>query len=478
MYFKFKCSHCDTSLKAEEEKVGKKARCPYCSATVTIPPPAEWSEAAAAAAAIKAPPSEKAAGTAPSPQAPAAPEAPAAPQSLERPEGDGTNVSLLLSGAIGLGFAVVFYLVILLARGTYFADMFLERGWVPYVLVILLGWSIGMLILKWRKLSMQKTAMLLDVLPAEIAEDISAETLDRFFNHLRYLPFRSRESFLVSRVRLGLEHFRVRNSNPEAGAMMLSQSDIDANAVDSSYSILKVLLWAIPILGFIGTVLGISLAVGGFSGSLDKAQDLEVLKQSLNGVTGGLAVAFDTTLVALVMSLLVSFPASAMQKAEEDLLKWVDEYCNENMLKRLNDGGATEEGAMNTQSIVKTVGTAVAEKQREILEEYRSMQGQMARVQQKQVKHFEKVSATIDAGLDKMVEPVEKAMTNLTAGSEAVHVETAQSMRDVAESVRTYFSALEEGLASLNGVLEKLGEKQVVIEAVKPKRRWGLFGRK
>ena len=476
MYFKFKCSHCDTSLKAEEEKVGKKARCPYCSATVTIPPPAEWSNAAAAAAAAKPAPSDGATAAAASPQAPAAPDSP--PQSHERPEGDGTNVSLLLSGAIGLGFAVVFYLVILLARGSYFADMFLERGWVPYVLVILLGWSIGMLVLKWRKLSMQKTAMLLDVLPAEISEDISAETLGRFFNHLRYLPFRSRESFLVSRVRRGLEHFRVRNSNPEAGGMMLSQSDIDANAVDSSYSILKVFLWAIPILGFIGTVMGISTAVGGFSGSLDKAQDLEVLKQSLNGVTGGLSVAFDTTLVALVMSLLVSFPASAMQKAEEDLLKWVDEYCNENMLKRLNDGGAMEDGAMNTQAIVKSVGSAVAEKQREILEEYRSMQGQMARVQQKQVKHFEKVSETIDAGLDKMVEPVEKAMMNLTAGSDAVHVETAQSMREVAESVRTYFSALEEGIASLNGVLKKLGEKQVVIETVKPKRRWRLFGRK
>ena len=45
-----------------------------------------------------------------------------------------------------------------------------------------------------------------------------------------------------------------------------------------------------------------------------------------------------TTLIALVMSLIVMFPTSSLQKMEEDLLNWVDEYCNENLLKRLDDG--------------------------------------------------------------------------------------------------------------------------------------------
>ncbi len=60
---------------------------------------------------------------------------------------------------------------------------------------------------------------------------------------------------------------------------------------------------------------------------------------SLKGVTAGLGTAFDTTLVALVMGLILKFICDPMQKKEEDLLNGVDDYCNENLMKRLNDEG-------------------------------------------------------------------------------------------------------------------------------------------
>ena len=172
---------------------------------------------------------------------------------------------------------------------------------------------------------------------------------------------------MVNRIRKGLEHFAVRQSNPEVASLMMSQSELDAASVNSSYAVVKVFIWAIPILGFIGTVLGISNAVGGFSGALDQAQDIEVLKASLNEVTAGLAVAFDTTLVALVMSLLVSFPASIIQKREEDFLGKVDDYCSENLLKRLNDAGGLAAVAGNTKNMMQALGAAMSENQGDIL---------------------------------------------------------------------------------------------------------------
>ena len=99
------------------------------------------------------------------------------------------------------------------------------------------------------------------------------------------LPVDPGASFLVNRVRRGLEHFRVRKSSSEVATILASQSEIDATAVDSSYTLLKVFIWAIPILGFIGTVIGISAAVSGFSGSLEAAEDIAVLKGALNNVT-------------------------------------------------------------------------------------------------------------------------------------------------------------------------------------------------
>ena len=66
------------------------------------------------------------------------------------------------------------------------------------------------------------------------------------------------------------------------------------------------------------------------------AADIEVIKEQLGQVTGGLSEAFDTTLVSLIFSLCVMFPTSVMQE-QEDLLNKVDEYSNEYFLKRLRE---------------------------------------------------------------------------------------------------------------------------------------------
>ena len=151
------------------------------------------------------------------------------------------------------------------------------------------------------------------------------------------LPIRPTESFLIMRVLRVLEHFRARNNNSEAAGLLATQSDIDANAVSSSYSLVKVFIWAIPILGFIGTVKGLGDAVGGFGGSLDGATDISAVKESLTTITGGLSTAFDTTFIALIMSLFLMIPMSSLQKSEDELLNSIDEYCNEYVLRRLSD---------------------------------------------------------------------------------------------------------------------------------------------
>ena len=109
----------------------------------------------------------------------------------------------------------------------------------------------------------------------------------------------------------------------------------DENAIESGYTMLRVFIWAIPILGFIGTVLGIGASVGGFSEAVSSASDLDVMKDSIGVVPSGLGVAFDTTLLALVTSVLIMFPTSSLQKAEEDYLARVDEYCQRRLVSRL-----------------------------------------------------------------------------------------------------------------------------------------------
>jgi len=512
---------------------GKVVRCPNCNRRLTIPqapaepPPAETkprAEARPAAAKRKVTVQKRKMTVAKKPDSasgqPVASEQPATaqpPPPASRPRQhtrasskpsrtDSTNVSLSVSFAMGLLFGGVFYaLAFVLLKGSHFGQLFLDRGWVPYVLVLLMGWSIGILILKVRKLQRQKQAMLLDVLPSDLAEEITPDNVGEFLDHIDSLPARLHESFMVKRMRLGLEHFDVRHSNPEVASMMMSQSEIDAGTIHSSYALLKAFIWAIPILGFIGTVIGISAAVGGFASSLARVQDIELLKASLNNVTGGLAVAFDTTLIALVMSLIVSIPASAIQKAEEDLLGWVDVYCNDNLLKRLNDAGGISDVAIHTEAIMGSLGAAVAGNQQEVMEDLKAVQARMEEIQRdhkllldnlatavdRQLKgmedrateHEKKIEERavnhqkkIEEHLGKMVEPVEKAASSLSEAAGTAGKGATESMQVSADAVRSTCVSLTEGLQSLNTVLKELGGRQIVIE--KKPRPWFSFGRR
>ncbi|MCP4850074.1 MAG: hypothetical protein GY899_19210 [Verrucomicrobiaceae bacterium] len=372
---------------------------------------------------------------------------------------DFANVHPWLSLSIGVGFALLFYLAMLLIKGSYLSDLFLARGWIPYVVVVFFGWSIGILTLKFLQLRTQRVALLIEVLPVQISHEINSSNINQFIEHISRIPENLSRTYMVTRMRRGLEHFAIRRSNPDVARMMQSQSDIDVSAIGGSYSLVKSFLWAIPILGFIGTVIGISAAISGFSGQTEAAQDMAVLMASINNVTGGLGVAFDTTLVALVISILLAFPVSAMQKAEEDLLNSIDEYCNENLLKRLDDAGGMAEVASNTEGILLALKSAVASGQEEILQEFREAGERMAELQGEQHKLLQKTSESVDS---KMASLVTKT------GNEA-----ARAFDETAHAVRENLGKLGEGIAELNKVLKQLDGKQVVIE--KKKSKW--FGR-
>ena len=275
-----------------------------------------------------------------------------------------TSVPMAITALLGLGIEICFYLLLLLFRISestqILSDYFYERGWVPYLLAYLACWAFAILILKRQKLKKQENVMQFKLLPEDISVDIREDNLNQFYAHIKRLGFDPKQSFLLTRIFRGLEHFSVRKNHAETAEMLKSQSEIDATMVDSSYVLIKVFIWAIPILGFIGTVLGISEAVASFGGEMGAAADIEVIKEQLGQVTGGLSEAFDTTLVSLIFSICVMFPMSVMQKNEEDLLNQVDEYCNEYFLKRLREPeislSSSSNGSFETNTISRIEG--------------------------------------------------------------------------------------------------------------------------
>ena len=102
---------------------------------------------------------------------------------------------------------------------------------------------------------------------------------------------------------------------------------LENDTLSSDYDISRVLIWAMPILGFIGTVFGISISVGEFSLFLNQSgetMDIGLIKERLSDVAAGLAFAFDTTLLGLVGSLVAMVTTSIVQNREERFLARVD----------------------------------------------------------------------------------------------------------------------------------------------------------
>ncbi|TWT97327.1 MotA/TolQ/ExbB proton channel family protein [Neorhodopirellula pilleata] len=561
IFFKIPCPGCGKSLKVSDNLCGKSRACPYCRETVRIPdsPPEEptadtpalpeintgspspdpainTTPAINTGPAINTPPQVKTDAVKTDAVTTAPRTAKVAPAVQVEPKKKGkvvrrkraqkswfqssndaasSDISLVLSGLIGAALTLVWYGVMFAMSGTALSDLFIARGPVPYPTTLLMFWAVAILVLKWLRLNEQRNAMLLDVLPTEVSPEITPESLDGFISHINELPGASSDSFLVNRVVRGIEHFRVRKSAAETVTMMESQSEIDANNVAGSYTILKVFIWALPILGFIGTVMGVSAAVASLAGSLSGGGNMDAMKSALQEVFGGLGTAFDTTLLALIMSMLVKIPASALQKSEEDIITRVDEYCNENLLRRLNDGreGGAERGAgggggdtqVFREAVEQALGTQHAEMER-WLEKLDAIGGRLTsqvskgwdevnqRIEQQQQKHVAVLhkqqldqQARLQAQLDQMANAADKIQANLTSLAEqtaTLQNQVNETFEKTGVTLTEHLGGVQTGLASLSSVLTQLGQQQVVIQqvpvqtsAVETPAKRGWFGR-
>lgn len=517
MYFEFQCAKCAKKLKVREENIGGKVRCPHCHHTQVVEGPSSVDQESPFNFIVTdqaPPPAVSTGGGGPGGGGPAVSTSPSAAPSraaqgpaVTHQASSATEVNRWLTALVGFGLFVGIYLLLLPFRAHYVGGLFWDRGWVQFAETLCFTWSVAILFFKWRKLSMQQDALLFDLLPTDISKDITVKSVEKFAKHIQGLPIKPSESFLVNRVIRGLEHFRLLKNSSETSARLATQSDIDANAVDSSYSMLKIFIWAIPILGFIGTVQGIGASVGSFAKTMQAAGDVGALKDSFTLVTNGLGTAFDTTLLALVLSIFLMFPMTTLQKREQDLLNGVDEYVNENLLKRLKDEAAAPGAAgTDTKALQAAIDAALTTHHAELRawtkklegigevlsqqvaqgwtkadEQLQSRHAQVIRQVQKSTETLTELTTRVQSMSDRQAEMVTQLVERTTQAEvdvgEAMQT-AAATMQQAATSVQQYFAALEQGLGSLNRVLTDLDQKQVVVNVAAPRKSgWSLFGR-
>jgi biopolymer transport protein ExbB/TolQ len=116
-----------------------------------------------------------------------------------------------------------------------------------------------------------------------------------------------------------LERYSNEGSRAAVERLARELGDLDGEEVDLHFILPRLCAWAAPVFGFIGTVLGLSLAVGGFSNSLAAVSDVNEIRTAVLGITSGLGTAFDTTLWGLGAAMIVMVTMALVQRADERL---------------------------------------------------------------------------------------------------------------------------------------------------------------
>ena len=245
------------------------------------------------------------------------------------------------SAPLWLGVAAVMTILVALVLVIIAPDGYLllmmNRCWTNWAVVFFSWWCLGILFAKWIKTSIQLRALrAVDIVPRRGDFILSPGTSGDVLRRIKAVAERPKDFLLFRRIDMALSNLGNIGEVRDVGAVLESQADSDGSSVDSSYTVIRSLIWTIPILGFIGTVVGLSQAIGSFTDVLTQTgSDAGSIKSKLGPVVGGLATAFETTLVALVAAVIIQLLSTWVYKREEALLDGITDFTTENVLSRL-----------------------------------------------------------------------------------------------------------------------------------------------
>ncbi|MBM3499767.1 MAG: hypothetical protein FJX74_13990 [Armatimonadetes bacterium] len=306
----------------EEEAPTPGLPCPYCQGLVNVP----WPDRCPF---CEQPLETRSLGELPPP-----------PLALRVSDATALVVTLLL--AVVLDVAVFRLVERLAPQGSLVRDMFLPEGLarsVPIAITFLFVWCILQAI--WRTWAVWAHRRYPGAqLRSDWLQTLRAGRIPRDPASLERLRGRAlRRSWWVGRLSTAVAQWMSTRNPAQVGEAIERHSALDADAVRSNHSLLRLAIWAMPILGFIGTVVGITLAVQAFSRFLGgEVNDVEAVRKQLMDVTRGLSYAFLTTMHGLVAALVAMFVASIVEKAEGDALTEADRYALEELVPAIAYG--------------------------------------------------------------------------------------------------------------------------------------------
>jgi len=192
------------------------------------------------------------------------------------------------------------------------------------ICIVLMFYGLYLMAVRYTKLVSRRYLFTVDLL-----QDAGADStgLGNVLEELEKLPGHITETPLVETLKASLRRYLITRDVQNTSDAINASVEAQGVRLEAENSTIRYLIWAIPSVGFIGTVRGIGQAL---------SQAEKALAGDIATMTDSLGVAFNSTFVALLISIFLMFFLHQLQRAQDGVLVETQAYCEKFLLNRIS----------------------------------------------------------------------------------------------------------------------------------------------
>ncbi|MDJ0840790.1 MAG: MotA/TolQ/ExbB proton channel family protein [Acidobacteriota bacterium] len=191
---------------------------------------------------------------------------------------------------------------------------------------ILMFWAMAIIAYKGLGMARERGLLNLELIPRPEGTRILPEDAREYGRQLQTMEPAKRNKLLPRALLAALHRFAATRNIQDVSDTAHGICDAESDRLESELSMVRYIAWAIPSIGFIGTVRGIGEALG---------QAHKAVGGDITGVTRSLGVAFNSTFIALLISIVLMFLLHQLQLQQERLVQDADTYLDEHLIEHL-----------------------------------------------------------------------------------------------------------------------------------------------
>ena len=191
---------------------------------------------------------------------------------------------------------------------------------------ILALWAFSLMGYKAYASTQERKILQMNFIPINQGTSILPEDAREYSRPIQALS-ESDQAYLLPRALLtALHRFRSTRNIQDVSNSVRATCESESDRLDSELSMIRYIAWAIPSIGFLGTVRGIGQALG---------QAHQAVQGDIAGVTQSLGIAFNSTFVALLISIVIMFLLHQLQLAQERIVLDTESYADNRLIQHL-----------------------------------------------------------------------------------------------------------------------------------------------